>query len=175
MSMDKKKRSTASNSLGYLVLVIGIVIAVNLIGTRVFKRIDLTDAKVYTLSPASKDIVKKLPDILTVNAYISDSLPPELKSLSRYVRDLLDEYASSSGGKLHFQSVDPGLGQEAGGAGHELRRAEDPGPEAAKTRSSRSAPTTWACASTTARSTKRCRRSSVPRVWSTRCRRSSSA
>jgi gliding-associated putative ABC transporter substrate-binding component GldG len=108
MSMNKKKRSVASNAAFFLVAVIGIIVAVNLIGTRVFGRLDLTDAKVYTLSPASKDIVRALPDYVNVKAYISDNLPAELKSLSRYVRDLLDEYRSNAKGKLRFEAVDPG-------------------------------------------------------------------
>jgi gliding-associated putative ABC transporter substrate-binding component GldG len=121
MSMNKKKRANASNAAFYLVAVVGIVVAVNLIGTRVFGRLDLTEAKVYTLSPASKDVVKNLPDFLTVKAYISDGLPPEMKSLSRYVRDLLDEYRSSSKGKMRFEAIDPGVDkkieEEAGTCG----------------------------------------------------------
>ncbi|MES1158110.1 MAG: GldG family protein [Haliangium ochraceum] len=121
MSMDKKKRASASNAAFYLLAVIGIVVALNLIGTRVFGRLDLTEAKVYTLSPASKDIAKSLPDFLTVKAYISDGLPPEMKSLSRYVRDLLEEYRSNSKGKLRFEAVDPGVDkkieEEAGNCG----------------------------------------------------------
>jgi gliding-associated putative ABC transporter substrate-binding component GldG len=69
--------------------------------------VDLTQAKVYTLSPASKDVVRDLKDYLNVKAYISDTLPPELKTLSRYVRDLLDEYRAASKGKLKFEAVDP--------------------------------------------------------------------
>ncbi len=107
MSMDKRKRSVASNAAFYLLAVIGIVVALNLIATRVFGRLDLTDAKVYTLSPASKDVVADLKDYVNVKAYMSDTLPAELKSLSRYVRDLLDEYRSNSKGKLRFEAVDP--------------------------------------------------------------------
>lgn len=108
MSMEKKKRANASNAAVYLIAVLGIVVLVNLIGTRVFGRLDLTEAKVYTLSQPSRDIARNLKEFLTVKAFISDGLPPELKSLSRYVRDLLDEYRSSSKGKFRFEVVDPG-------------------------------------------------------------------
>ena len=108
MSMDKKKRNYASNAGLYLLAVVGILVALNLIGTRVFGRLDLTETQVYTLSPASKDVVKNLSDPLTIKAYISDNLPSELKSLSRYVRDLLDEYRSSSKGHVRFEAMDPG-------------------------------------------------------------------
>ena len=54
MSMDKKKRSAASNAAFFLVAVVGIVVAANVISTRVFGRVDLTEAKVYTLSATSR-------------------------------------------------------------------------------------------------------------------------
>jgi gliding-associated putative ABC transporter substrate-binding component GldG len=107
-SMNQKKRSYASNAGFYLLAVIGILVALNLIGTRIFGRLDLTESKIYTLSPASKDVVRNLPDPLTIKAYMSDNLPSELKSLSRYVRDLLDEYRFNSKGHVRFEALDPG-------------------------------------------------------------------
>jgi gliding-associated putative ABC transporter substrate-binding component GldG len=105
--MNQRKRLSASNATSFVVLVIGAVVAVNLIGTRLFGRLDLTENKVYTLSNASKEIVRALPDHLTVKAYISKDLPPELANTSRYVRDLMDDYKTYSKGKLHFEAFDP--------------------------------------------------------------------
>src|SRR6202142_3898094 len=106
--MDRRKRSSASNATAYVLLTIGAVVAINLISTRLFGRLDLTENHVYTLSPASKEIVAKLPDYLTVKAYISKDLPPELNNVSRYLRDLLEDYRTYSKGKLRFESFDPG-------------------------------------------------------------------
>src|SRR5579863_690884 len=106
-NMDRRKRSHASNATIYAIFVIGAIVLVNLIGTRVFGRLDLTTNGIYTLSPASKDLVKNLPDPLTIKAYISKDLPPELVSVSRYTRDLMDEYRSASKGKVHFEAYDP--------------------------------------------------------------------
>jgi ABC-type uncharacterized transport system involved in gliding motility auxiliary subunit len=105
--MDKRKRTYASNATIYAVFTIGALVLLNLIGTRVFGRLDLTQNGIYTLSPSSKDIVKALPDPLTIKAYISSELPPELKTVSRYVRDLMDEYKSASKGKVRFEAFDP--------------------------------------------------------------------
>jgi gliding-associated putative ABC transporter substrate-binding component GldG len=116
--MTARKRLSASNATMYVLLVVGAVVAINLIATRVFGRLDLTENKVYTLSPASKDVVRNLPDYVTVKAYISKDLPPELTAVSRYVRDLLDEYRTYSKGKLRFEAIDPGadkkIAEEAG-------------------------------------------------------------
>jgi len=105
--MNRRKRLSASNATSFVLLVIGAVVAVNLIGTRLFGRLDLTENKVYTLSNASKEIVRALPDYLNVKAYISKDLPPELANTSRYVRDLMDDYKTYSKGKLHFEAFDP--------------------------------------------------------------------
>ncbi len=108
MSISSKKKSHASNTILYSVFVAGAIILANLIGTRVFGRVDLTEKHIYTLSRASKDLVKSLPDYLTVKAYISKDLPPEIKRLSRDVRDKLDDYKSSSNGRFQWEAVDPG-------------------------------------------------------------------
>src|SRR5262245_61023984 len=107
--MGRQKLASASNASAYVLLTVGAVVLINLIGTRVFGRLDLTENHVYTLAPGSKAIVSNLPDYLTVKAYISTKeLPPELQSVSRYVRDLLDEYQTYSKGKLRFEAFDPG-------------------------------------------------------------------
>src|SRR4029079_17166849 len=103
--MGRKKVLTASNASLYVLLTVGAVVLINLIGTRVFGRVDLTENHVYTLAPGSKQIVEKLPDYLTVKAYISKKeLPPELQNVASYVRDLLDEYRTYSKGKMRFEA-----------------------------------------------------------------------
>jgi gliding-associated putative ABC transporter substrate-binding component GldG len=118
MSISSKKKANASNALLYVLFVTGAVVLVNLISTRVFNRVDLTEKSIYTLSQPSKDLVKKLPDYLTVKAYISKDLPVEIKRLATDVRDKLDEYKSSSNGKFRWEALDPGadkkLEEEAG-------------------------------------------------------------
>jgi RNA 3'-terminal phosphate cyclase (ATP) len=59
--MGRKKVMTASNASAYVLLAVGAVVLINLIGTRVFGRLDLTESHVYTLAPGSKAIVANLP------------------------------------------------------------------------------------------------------------------
>src|SRR6187551_3353549 len=100
MATAPSKVKTGANAIVFTILVIGAVVAVNLIAARFPRRIDLTQDHVYTLSPASKDLVAKLPDVLTVKAFISGDLQPPFTQTAQYVRDLLDEYAHASKGKL---------------------------------------------------------------------------
>src|SRR5262245_6045838 len=109
MSTDntRQKRITAGNALATTLFVVGAVVLVNIISFRKFGHLDLTEAKMYTLSQASKDLVKGLGDPFTITAFISEDLPPQMKTVSQYTRDLISEYASASGGKLRFEAIDP--------------------------------------------------------------------
>ena len=108
MATSQSKVKTAANAVGFTILIIIAVVVVNFIGHRYARRIDLTQDHVYTLSPASKDLVAKLPDKLTVKAFISNDLQPPFSQTAQYVRDLLDEYAHASKGKLKWEAIDPG-------------------------------------------------------------------
>jgi gliding-associated putative ABC transporter substrate-binding component GldG len=110
---DAKAKSRA-NGVAFTALAIGAVVALNIVSTRLFGRLDLTEDRIFTLSPESRKLVASLPDRMTLKAYISRELPPEagqggvsLATTSQYVRDLLDEYATYSKGKLTWQWVDP--------------------------------------------------------------------
>src|SRR3954447_18478304 len=108
MAAERSKAKTGANAVVFTILVIVAVVALNLIAARFPKRMDLTADHVYTLSPASKDLVAKLPDVLQVKAFISKDLQPPFSQSAQYVRDLLDEYAHASKGKLKWEAIDPG-------------------------------------------------------------------
>ncbi len=103
----QKKLKSGANAVVQVFLLIGILVAVNVVGVRVFGRVDLTEDKVYTLSQASKDLAKNLPDRILVKAFISKDQPARLAQVGRYLRDLLDEYKAASGGKFQWESIDP--------------------------------------------------------------------
>ncbi|MGA9408494.1 MAG: Gldg family protein, partial [Bacteroidota bacterium] len=68
-------------------LVLGILIVVNVISVRIFDRLDLTKQKVYTLSDASKKLVRSLDDRVTVRAYFTEDLPSPYNDNRREVLD----------------------------------------------------------------------------------------
>jgi gliding-associated putative ABC transporter substrate-binding component GldG len=98
-------------------VILGILIFVNLLALRFFKRIDLTGEKLYTLSDASKNLVKSLDDKFLVKAYFTSDLPSPYNNNKREVQDQLDEYRAYAGGNFQYEFIDPGkkedLEQEA--------------------------------------------------------------
>lgn len=108
MASADSKVKTGANAVLFTLLMVAVVIVVNIIAHRFGKRIDLTADHVYTLSPASKELVAKLPDKVTIKAFISKDLQPPFSQTAQYVRDLLDEYAHAGKGKLKWEAIDPG-------------------------------------------------------------------
>ena len=89
-------------------LVIGIVLVINLLGNEYHFRWDLTEDKQFTLSDATKDIIKDLDEPITVKAYFSKNLPPHILKTRQDFQDILVEYANLSDGQLLYEFVDPG-------------------------------------------------------------------
>ena len=80
----------------YMSILVGILLLLNLIGRNWYKRFDLTDNKMYSLSKSSEDVVEKIDDLLTMKVYFSDDLPGELSNTQRFLQDLLEEYEAQS-------------------------------------------------------------------------------
>ncbi len=100
-----------------VVILAGILVALNLIASQASVRADLTDGREFSISPATKSVLRNLPDVVRVNAYISGKLPPEMAPLRNRVTDMLREYESYARGKLQVRIIDPSkkpeLAQEA--------------------------------------------------------------
>jgi len=97
------KRST----LIFSTIIFIAIILVNLIGRNVFKRFDLTDNKMYSLSSSSKSVVKQIDDIFTIKVYFSNDLPAQYSNNKRYLQDILEEYTAYSSGNLRFEFYSP--------------------------------------------------------------------
>jgi gliding motility-associatede transport system auxiliary component len=87
-------------------------VAVNVIANRTLgtTRIDLTQNRLYTLSPGTKATLAKIGEPLVLRFYYSKKLGEEIPSYGVYaqrVRELLEEYAAAAKGKIELQELDP--------------------------------------------------------------------
>jgi gliding-associated putative ABC transporter substrate-binding component GldG len=98
------KTAKISTTVLLIVLIISIV---NILSDNYFFRVDLTDGKEYTLSKATKDILKNLDKPVTVTAYFSKDLPPNIGNISGNLKDMLIEYGNRSKGMLVYKFVNP--------------------------------------------------------------------
>lgn len=95
-----------SNTLVFILVVLAILAAISFLSSRRFVRADFSDDKRYTISPSTKNVLKRLDDVVTINAYFSRE-PARVAQIRRDVRDVLDEYRAISN-KLQIDFVDPG-------------------------------------------------------------------
>lgn len=107
------KGKTAFNAVLFVTLSIGSLAALNVLSTRHFKRLDMTEQGSYTLARSSKDLVKNLPDRMNVKLFMSEDLKPPFKQHAQFVRDLLQEYATYSDGKFNVEVIKIGEGEDA--------------------------------------------------------------
>ncbi len=105
--MASRKLQQGGNAILFTVLAIAILVLCNFVASRTFGRVDLTEDQVFTISDASRKLVASLPDQLKATAFISSDLPPQVRAIARYLRDMLEEYATASKGKLKWEVVDP--------------------------------------------------------------------
>jgi gliding-associated putative ABC transporter substrate-binding component GldG len=98
-----------------IILVAVIIIIINILSGIYKFRLDLTEGKEYTLSKATRDILKDLDKPVTVTAYFSSDLPPNIGSISANLKDMLIEYSNRSDGMVVYKFVNPNENDEVEG------------------------------------------------------------
>src|ERR1700722_16489 len=98
-------------ALGAISLVAVIFVALN-IGADAFfttSRLDLTQNRLYTLSPGTTHTLDQLVEPITLKFYYSKKVAAQYAQINTYagrVRDLLGEYAANSHGKIILEEID---------------------------------------------------------------------
>ncbi len=73
-------------------------------------RLDLTSNQLYTLADGTRSVVSRLEEPVQLTFYFSEQTAgsiPQLKTYALRVRELLEEIAASSGGKVRLEVIDP--------------------------------------------------------------------
>ncbi|MBV9732681.1 MAG: GldG family protein, partial [Verrucomicrobia bacterium] len=105
-----KKFETWLFPVAGVVAVLVILIAVNVLGNFLKVRSDLTENKIYTLSPGTKRILDKLDTPVEIRFYYSkdnSSMPVPLRTYAQEIEDLLSEYQQAGHGKIQVVKLDP--------------------------------------------------------------------
>lgn len=105
--MNKRLTVLLSIVLG-LVLFFGVNIFAN--ASLRSMRFDLTEEKLYSLSPGSKSVAAKVDEPIRLYLYFSDEIASELpqyKAHGLLVREIIDEFARLSQGKIVLEVIEP--------------------------------------------------------------------
>ncbi len=105
--MVKATKNYRKSDLVQLLLSLGILLLIGVAGDQVFFKIDLTEEKRHTLTPATIGMLNDLEDEVFVRCYLSGDFPAMFKRLERSVKERLDEFNDYSGGLFTYEFINP--------------------------------------------------------------------
>lgn len=94
--MENKRKSLKKSQIVSFIVTLVIIIVINVIGSFVFTRFDLTSEKRYTLSNTTKEILGDLNDYVYFKVYLEGDFPAGFKKLRRETKEMLDEFRAYS-------------------------------------------------------------------------------
>ena len=98
---------------GYgLLIALALFLGINIIANETLTsfRLDVTENQLYTLSQGTRNILSQLDEPITLRFYYSAKRfagVPRFLNYGKRIRDMLDEYAASSGGLIKLKVIDP--------------------------------------------------------------------
>jgi len=99
----KRKRS----DILQLFLSLGIVLISAFLLSFYFFKLDLTEEKRHSLTPATQEMLGNLPDPLFIRCYLHGEFPAEFKRLENSIKERLDEFVDYSNGQIDYEFIDP--------------------------------------------------------------------
>lgn len=101
-----KKFNVRRHNIISLLVSLLIIVAVNMIGSRYFKRIDLTSERRFTLTDATRDLLRDLDDIVYFRIYLEGDFPAGFRRLRNQTREMLDEFRAYSD-FIQYEFINP--------------------------------------------------------------------
>ena len=90
---SKQKRSLKRSHFIELFAGIFVIIFLNVIGNYIYTRFDLTSEKRYTLSKATKRLLKDIDETVLVRVYLEgNELPPDFVRLQNETKEMLNQF-----------------------------------------------------------------------------------
>jgi ABC-2 type transport system permease protein len=90
-----------------LLLGVLLTILLNILSIKFFHRIDMTEDKRYSISTPTKELMRKLPEQLSVTIYLDGDMNTGFLQLKRAVAELLDELSVYASHKLQYHFCNP--------------------------------------------------------------------
>lgn len=86
------------------------IIAINVLSSFLFTRIDLTTEKRYTLSKATKKILKNIDDVVYFKIYLEGDFPAGFKRLKNETREMLNQFKAYNT-LIQYEFINPSEGK----------------------------------------------------------------
>ncbi|MFP4288046.1 MAG: gliding motility-associated ABC transporter substrate-binding protein GldG [Bacteroidales bacterium] len=101
-----RKQSTRRQNIRSLIISLAAIIIINFSGSHFFERIDLTAEKRYTLTNATRNLLRELDDYVYFRVYLEGDFPAGFTRLRNQTREMLDEFSAYSD-YVQFEFINP--------------------------------------------------------------------
>lgn len=106
--IPNKRKSQQRQASIRILLLLGILVCVNLLASKLHVGFDLTEEKRFTLSPSTKKLLGNMDEVAVIDVYLkSDNLPPGFKRLAASTKERLTYFKALAGNKVVFRFSDP--------------------------------------------------------------------
>ena len=102
--MEKKQKG---NKTFWWAVAIGALVLVNLIASMLHFRVDLTEEKRYSLTPATRSLLQNLDDELRIQVFLKGDFPAEFRKLSNTTEDFLQVLKETAAGQIRYDFISP--------------------------------------------------------------------
>ena len=109
--MENKRKNLKKNQLISFMVTVVLIVVLNIIGSYVFTRFDLTSEKRYTLSDTTKETLRNLDDYVYFKVYLEGDFPAGFKKLRRETKEMLDEFRAYSK-YIDYEFINPSEGTD---------------------------------------------------------------
>jgi ABC-2 type transport system permease protein len=109
--MENKRKNLKKSQLVSFFVTLVLIVVINVIGSFVFTRFDLTSEKRYTLSETTKETLRNLNDYVYFKVYLEGDFPAGFKKLRRETKEMLDEFRAYSK-FIDYEFINPSDGSD---------------------------------------------------------------
>jgi hypothetical protein len=102
-----KRKSQQRQSVIRILIIAAILVCINMLAARFHYGLDLTKEKRFTLSSATKRVLRGMDDVAVVNVYLKGKFPAGFQRLSDVTRERLQSFRDASDNKVIFRFMDP--------------------------------------------------------------------
>jgi len=95
------------NNKFWLPIIIVCLLFLNWAASQFHSRVDLTNEKRFTLSNATKRLLKKIEEPITVDVFLKGNYPSGFIQLSSSTNDILKEFKEVAGNKIRYNFISP--------------------------------------------------------------------
>jgi ABC-2 type transport system permease protein len=109
--MNRKYKSHKTFNLVQLAMVIGVIVLLNIVSSFFFTRIDLTSDQRYSISKATRDLIRTVDEPMLIKVYLEGDMPSSFKRLRNETREMLIEFRAYNS-NIIFDFIDPNGGPD---------------------------------------------------------------